>query len=164
MDWLRQDSPATGDGGGRSFGYGSDPAPSSQDGGGVGGYYDDDIPEDDVFPYDDDDDDPYDDVDIPDGGTSMSQLYRDRGLDILSGGRNGFGAVQGVEKTGGGFEHRGSAADVKVPGVVGDAGVTMGGNFASNGNSNVGGGLRRSSARYSGGGGGGFGGIDYDGD
>jgi hypothetical protein len=58
----------------------------------------------------------------------------------------------------------GSATNVRVPGVVGNAGVIMGGNFASNGNSNMGGGPRRSLARYSGGRGSGFGGIKYGGD
>ncbi|KAL3811778.1 hypothetical protein ACHAXA_004210 [Cyclostephanos tholiformis] len=154
MNWLVQDSPVGygGISGSRvaSFGYDSTPAPVAYGGGG-GDYYDENIIiDDDVFSYDDDSDD-LDDFDILDGGIIVSQQYRERGLDILSGGRDGFGAVKGVEKSGGGdMSYRGSAADVRVPGVVGDTGVIMGGNFASNGNSNVGGGPRRSSARYSG--------------
>ena len=167
MDWLLQDTSV---GNGEivdrrvaPLGYDSPPAPAAYGGG--GDYYDENIiPDDDVFSHDDDSDD-FDDNYALDRGIVVSQQYRERGLDILSGGRDGFGAVPGVEKSSGGdVSHRGSAADVRVPGVVGDAGVIMGGNFASNGNSNVGGGPRRSSARYSGGGGGGFGGIDYGGD
>jgi hypothetical protein len=161
LDLLVQDPPA--DFGGRRdrrdapFGNDSDLAPSAYGDGGGGGHYDENILDDDVYSYDDESKD----VAVHDG-VKVSQRYRERGLDILSGGRDGFGAVQGVEKSGGGdLSYRGSAADVRVPGVVGNIGVTMGGDFASNGNSNVGGGPRRSSARYSGGGGGGFGGINY---
>ena len=80
-----------------------------------------------------------------DDGTMVSQRYKEQGLDMLSGNQPGFGAVQGVESTGGDVSYRGSANDVKVQGKVGDTGAVMGGNF---GNS-VGGASGRSSARYS---------------
>jgi hypothetical protein len=105
-------------------------------------YYDENniIPDDDSFTHEYDSDD-LDDFDVLNEGIIVSHQYRERGLDILSGGRDGFGAGQGVEKSGGGdTKHWGSAADARAPGLVGDAGVIMGGNFASNGNSNAGGG------------------------
>ena len=94
----------------------------------------------------------------------ISQQYQEQGLDFLSGGQVGFGAIKGIETSGGESRNKGQVNNVTTPGSgggAGNTGVTMGGDFASYGNSNVGDGQRRSSARYSGGGGGAFGAMDY---
>jgi hypothetical protein len=155
LDWLIQDEPARSDEG---FGYDNTEDPNTPPAwfGNANGYYNDNniILDNDV----DNDEDVYEDeesnnnVHYDERLGSMSQQYQKQGLDMLSGGLDGFGAVKGIEKVGGDMNHRGNAADVKVPGggVVGNVGVTMGGDF--NSSSNVGNGPRRSSARYSGGG------------
>ncbi len=86
----------------------------------------------------------------------ISQQYQEQGLDFLSGGQEGFGAVKGIETSGGDSN---IIPPPKSGGGPGNTGVTMGGDFAHYGNSNVGGRQLRSSARYSGGSGG-FDGMD----
>ena len=147
LDWLVQDSPGSYD---STINIPEEPHPPPS-------AYDDDA----GYQEDIIDENTYAATASFDSDKSISQQYQERGLDMLSGDQPGFGAVQGIEKAGGDLSNRGSVEDVKVPGggKVGDVGVTMGGDFGSHGNSNVGG--ARSSARYSGGGGGGFGGIGY---
>lgn len=81
----------------------------------------------------------------------ISQQYQEQGLDYLSGGLEGFGAIKGVETSGGESRNRARADNIPQPGVAGNTGVTMGGDFSSFGA--VGDGQRRSSARYNSGGG-----------
>jgi hypothetical protein len=80
----------------------------------------------------------------------ISQQYREQGLDYLSGGLEGFGAIKGIETSGGESRNRARADNIPQPGVAGNTGVTMGGDFSSFGA--VGDGQRRS-ARYTSGGG-----------
>jgi hypothetical protein len=93
----------------------------------------------------------------------ISLQYQEQGLDFLSGGQEGFGAIKGIETSGGESNNRAQANIIPPPrsGVgPGNTGIIMGGDFARYSNSNVGGGQLRSSARYSGSGDGGFDGID----
>ena len=85
--------------------------------------------------------------------TSMSNQYQEEGVDILSGGQEGFGVVEGVTRTGGDATYRGTADEVKEDRKKGDLGISMGADF---GGSFGGGG----SARYSSGRG--VGGMELD--
>jgi hypothetical protein len=151
LDWLVQDEPASNGGGGFRYDNKEDPNTPPAWFGNANVYYNDDniIPDNDENDEDVYEDESNDDIFYDERLGSMSQQYQKQGLDMLSGGLDGFGAVKGIENVG--INHRGSASDVKVPGggVSGNVGVTMGGDF--NGSSNVGNGPRRSSARYSGG-------------
>ena len=68
---------------------------------------------------DDEQDDEFCDADLgpcpPQNGerrTFLAETYESQGLDPLSGGRDGFGAVKGVESAAGDFSSRGSVSDV----------------------------------------------------
>lgn len=86
-------------------------------------------------------------------GPTLSQQYEEQGLDILSGGEPGFGAVQGEVKGRGDFSNRDAVEQVGYggSGVVGNTGSVMG-NFGDreniDGRNNDGGPVRRG-ARYS---------------
>ena len=148
LGWLVQDSP---DNKNSDFFSGSlrDPALTDH---GAGGCYDEILFNDNAFPTS------YD-------SKWISQQYQEQGLDFLSGGQDGFGAIKGTETNSSGeSSHRSRTNNIPYSGssgVVGNTGVIMGGDFATYGNSNAGDGQRhqRSSAKYSGGGG--FSGIDY---
>ena len=62
----------------------------------------------------------------------MADVYAEQGLDILSGGEEGFGVVKGTEKQGGDFSQRDSRGT--VGGGGGEAGLTgtsVGGDFGA---------------------------------
>ena len=67
----------------------------------------------------------------PSPGRNLSEQYRDRGLDVLSGGQAGFGAVQGDYKGGGGPAGDGSGG--------GGGGGVVGGDFGGGGGERPGG-------------------------
>ena len=63
----------------------------------------------------------------------MADVYAEQGLDILSGGEEGFGAVKGTEKQGGDFSQRDSRG-INYGGSGGEAGLTgqsVGGDFGA---------------------------------
>lgn len=70
-------------------------------------------------------------------GPTLSQQYQEQGLDILSGGEPGFGAVQGEVKGRGDFSNRDAVEQVGYggSGVVGNTGSVMG-NFGDRENIN----------------------------
>jgi len=60
----------------------------------------------------------------------MSDVYAEQGVDILSGGQEGFGAVKGIEKQGGDFSQRNSRGEnYGGGGRSGDNGGVVGGDF-----------------------------------
>ena len=70
----------------------------------------------------------------PPPGKRMSDVYAEQGVDILSGGQEGFGAVKGIEKKAGDFsqrDSRGSYGGGGGGGEAGNTGTSVGGDFGA---------------------------------